>query len=93
MPASLLTEILFRGAIEVVLYGLGYAIGWVVVPVLSFGYYRVEPWDLKPRSRTRGRSGPRRPKQVSADAACAIGLVALAAAVALGYFAWRAAGT
>lgn len=92
MPASLLTEILFRGVIEVVLYGLGYAIGWVVVPVFSFGYYRVEAWDRSPRARRRGRSGQRLARQVSADAACAVGLVTLAAAVAVGYFAWRAAG-
>ena len=92
MPASLLTEILFRGVFEIVLYGLGYAIGWVVVPLLSFGYYRVEPWDFRPRSKTRGRSRQRRPKQVSADAACAIGLATLAAVAVLACFGWRAAG-
>jgi len=43
MLASLLTEILFRGAFEVVIYGLGYVVGWLVVPIFSFGYYSVEP--------------------------------------------------
>ena len=92
MPASLLTEILFRGAFEVVIYGLGYVIGWVVIPIFSFGYYSVEPWDFKSRKKSRSHSRRSLPKHVSADAACGIGLVTLALASTLAYFVWRAAG-
>ena len=90
MPASLLTEILFRGVFEVILYGLGYVVGWLVVPVFSFGRYSVEPWDFKTRRKSRIQSRKPLPKQISADAACTIGLVTLAVAVAIAYFAWRA---
>nr|CAP49166.1 putative integron gene cassette protein [uncultured bacterium] len=92
MPASLLTEILFRGAFEVVFYGLGYLIGWVVVPIFSLGYYSVEPWDFSNRKKSKGRSRLLLPKQISADAACGVGLVTLAMAGVVGYFIWRAAG-
>ncbi|MFT4256253.1 MAG: hypothetical protein QM599_04750 [Pseudoxanthomonas sp.] len=87
-----MTEILFRGVFEIVLYGIFYAIGWLVVPIFSFGYYSVEPWDFKSRRKSRSRAGFRSPKQISADTACLVGLVALVAASALAYFAWRAAG-
>jgi len=90
MPASLLTEILFRGVFEVILYGLGYVVGWLVVPIFSFGRYSVEPWDFKSRRKSGSHSRKRRPKQVSADAACSIGLVTLAVASAIAYFVWRA---
>ena len=92
MPASLLTEILFRGAFEVVFYGLGYIIGWLVVPIFSFGYYSVEPWDFKSRKKSRSHSRQTLPKQISADAACGVGLATLAVASAIVYFVWRSAG-
>ncbi|MDR7070933.1 hypothetical protein J2X02_003805 [Pseudoxanthomonas japonensis] len=93
MPASLLTEILFRGVFEIVLYGLGYVIGWAVVPILSLGFYSVEPWDFSSRKRFKSRSRQQRlPKQLSADVACGVGLATLAIAAAIMYFLWRAAG-
>ena len=92
MPASLLTEIIFRGAFEVVLYGLGYTIGWLLVPTFSFGYYTVEPWDFKSRKRSSSHSKPSSPKTISTDAACAIGFFALAVASTTAYFVWRVAG-
>ena len=92
MPASLLTEILLRGAFEVVLYGLGYVVGWLIIPVLSFGYYSVEPWDFKSRKKSRSHSRRTLPKHVSADAACGVGLVTLAVASAIVYFVWRSTG-
>jgi hypothetical protein len=90
MPASLLTEIIFRGAFEVVLYGLGYIIGWLLVPTLSFGQYTVEPWDFKSRKRSSSHSKLLPPKTISADATCAIGFCALAVASTTAYFVWRA---
>lgn len=92
MPASLLTEILFRGAFEILFYGLGYVIGWLVVPIFSFGHYRVEPWDFKSRKKSRSHSRQPLPKQISADVACLVGLATLAAASTITYFVWRAAG-
>lgn len=90
MPASLLTEILFRGVFEVVLYGLGYVIGWLVVPTFTLGRYCVEPWDFKSRKKSKSHSRRQHPKQISADAACSIGLVTLAVALTAMYFIWRA---
>lgn len=92
MPASLLTEILFRGVFEIVFYGLGYLIGWAVVPIFSLGHYSVEPWDIGSRRKSKSRSRQLLPKQISADAACGVGLVTLAAGSAIAYFVWRAAG-
>ena len=89
MPASLLAEIVFRGLFEVVFYGVGYFIGWLVVPAFTFGRFEVEPWDIK--SRKRAKRSPV-PGLVSADAACAIGFLTLACFAAMVYFAWRAAG-
>ncbi len=91
MPASLLTEILFRGLFEIVFYGIGYVIGVVVVPVFSLGRYTVELWDFQPRSRSKGRRGKPGPRIVSADAATGIGLVTLVGAGVLAYFVWHAA--
>lgn len=92
MPASLLTEILFRNIFEIVLYGLDYFIGWAVVPIFSLGYYSVEPWDIDSRRKSKGRSRQRLPKQISSDAACGVGLVTLAAPSTIAYLLWRAAG-
>ena len=92
MPASFLTEILFRGALEVVLYGLGYLIGWVVVPIFSLGYYSVEPWDFSSRKKPKKISTQVLPKQLSADATCGIGLVTLAVAASITFLMWCAAG-
>lgn len=91
MPASLLTELVIRPLFEVVLYGVGYVIGVMVVPALSFGRYTVEPWDFK--KRTKKRHGPLAPRVVSADVAVGVGLATLFVAVLIGYFIWRAAGT
>lgn len=91
MPASLLTEILFRGLVEIVLYGLGYVIGLVVVPVFSLGYYKVAPWDFQPRPRRKSPRLNPGPRVVSADTATGIGIVALVIASVLVYFLWRAA--
>ena len=91
MPASLITEILFRGLFETVFYGLGYVIGWLLIPIFSFGHYKVEPWDFKPRSRNKGRGSKAGPGTVSADTATAVGLLTLAAAAVIAYFVWRAA--
>ena len=92
MPASFLTEILFRGVFEIIFYGLGYLIGWVVVPIFSFGYYNVEPWDFSSRKKSKNHSRQLLPKQISADAACGIGLVTLALAAVIAFLSWRAAG-
>ena len=92
MPASLLTELVLRPLFEVVLYGVGYMVGFAVVPIFSLGMYRVEPWDCRVRAKARKRSYPLAPRVVSADVATGIGLVTLVAAALIGFFLWRAAG-
>lgn len=91
MPASLLTEIVFRTLFEVVFYGLGYVVGAVVVPLFSLGRYTVGPWDFKPRKKGAGRARRPAPRVLSADAATGIGFATLAAAGLIGFLLWRAA--
>ena len=92
MPASLLTELVFRALFEVVFYGIGYVVGVLVVPIFSLGQYTVEPWDFKPRKNSARRSHRLAPRQVSADVAAGIGLATLALAGLIAFFLWRAAG-
>jgi hypothetical protein len=89
MPASLLTEIIFRPLFEIVLHVLGYLTGMVVVPLFTLGRYRIAPLlpEQRPRPRTR-RQGhtPAQPDSISADDAALIGLLfwaVVAGAVAL----------
>jgi hypothetical protein len=92
MPADFLTELLFRGIFEIVVYGLGYVVGRVTIPIFSLGYYGVEPWDFSTHKRSKGRSARRVPRQISADATCGIGLATLLAIAVLAFLTWRAAG-
>lgn len=92
MPASLLTEILLRGIFEIILYGMGYLVGRVVVPIFSLGYYSVEPWDFSSRKKPKNRPAHLLPKQISADAACGFGLATLALAATIAFLIWRTAG-
>jgi hypothetical protein len=92
MPASFLTELVLRPLFEVVLYGVGYMVGVVVVPIFSLGMYTVESWDFQVRAKARKRSNPLAPRVVSADVATGIGLATLVAAALIGFFLWRAAG-
>ncbi|MCW0436135.1 MULTISPECIES: hypothetical protein [Xanthomonas] len=93
MPASLLTEIVLRPLLEIFLYGLCYVVGMIVVPTFSFGYYSVEPWSSKRRSKSGKRSAYLAPRVVSADAAAFWGGFALVGVGLLGYALWQAAGT
>ncbi len=77
MPLSFVAETLFRFLFEVVFYAVGYATGWLVVPILSLGYYTAEPL-APPRRHKRGhRNTPkdRQPRQLSAEATVAVGIV------------------
>ena len=92
MPANFLTEIVFRGVLEVVLYGVFYVVGWLVIPVFTLGQYRAAPWDFRSRGKSGRGSAHRSPRQVSADTTCFIGLVTLVVAATIAYFTWRATG-
>lgn len=96
MPANLLTELVVRPVFEIVLYGLGYFTGQVVVPIMSLGRYSVEPiiQPRRPRPRLkRNQSICLAPFTVSADAATAIGLLVWVFIVACGFFVWRVVST
>ncbi|MET7142570.1 hypothetical protein M3S04_12790 [Xanthomonas sp. PPL139] len=92
MPASLLTEVVLRPVLEIVLYGLCYVVGMIVVPAFSFGYYSVEPWSSKRRSKSGRRGAYLAPRVVSAEAAAFWGGFALVGLGLLGYALWSAAG-
>ena len=78
MPLSPIAEFLLQPLFEVILYVFGYLTGYVVVPVISLGTYRVEKLDenQRPRPRLGKRSNsPPDSKMLSADAGTAIGIV------------------
>lgn len=90
MPLSFVAETFLRFLFETVFYFLGYATGWLVVPALSFGFYDVEP--LSPPKRNTRRpsttSTARLPRQISADATTAIGILFWLVLVGLGALFW-----
>ncbi|MCI2245716.1 hypothetical protein L3067_13995 [Xanthomonas sp. PPL568] len=92
MPASLLTEVVLRPLFEIVLYGLCYVVGMIVVPAFSFGYYSVEPWSSKRRGKSGRRSAYLAPRVISADAAAFWGALALVGLGLLAYALWGPAG-
>ncbi|AJC46526.1 hypothetical protein [Xanthomonas sacchari] len=91
MPASLLTEVVLRPLFEIVLYGLCYLVGMLVVPALSLGYYSVEPWSSKRPSKSGNRGAYLAARVVSADAAAFWGGFALVGLGLLGYALWEVA--
>lgn len=93
MPARLLTEIVLRPLLEIVLYGLCYVVGMIVVPAFSFGHYSVEKWSSKQRRKSGKRSAYLAPRVVSADTAAFWGGFALVGFGLLGYALWQAAGS
>jgi hypothetical protein len=89
MPLEFAAEVFVRFLFEAILYTLGYATGWLLVPTLSFGYYDVEPLSPPRRGAKRIRSkGTRRPRQLSAEATAMIGILFWAIVVAMGLAFW-----
>ena len=93
MPLELAAEVLVRFVFATILYTLGYATGWLIVPALSFGRYSVEPLAPPKRGASRALSrGARPPRQLSAEAAAYIGILFWAATVATGLALWWFSG-
>ncbi|MEA9579492.1 hypothetical protein VC218_11400 [Xanthomonas nasturtii] len=89
MPLEFAAEIFFRFLFEVIVYTFGYATGWLLIPVLSFGYYEVEPLSPPKRGAKQMRAqGVRHPRQLTADAAAVIGILFWVVAIALGLVLW-----
>ena len=90
MPLSFVAETLLRFLFETVFYFLGYATGWLLVPTLSFGFYEVEPLSPPKRNSRQSRttSATRLPRQISADATTAIGILFWLVLVGLGALFW-----
>lgn len=85
IDGSDLVDFFFRGAFRILLEFLLYWTGRLVVQVVTFGVYRVEPLDVDREGR-RGRSRTRQARTLSADTGMLIGLLCWAAA---GVVAWR----
>ncbi len=89
MPLEFAAEVFFRFLLEVVVYTLGYATGWLLVPVLSFGYYEVEPLSPPKRGARRVRSkAAMPPRQLSAEATAVLGILFWAVAAAMFLAVW-----
>ena len=89
MAIELAAEVLFRFVFEALLYTLGYATGWLLIPVLSFGRYTVEPLSPPRRGARRTRTGGARPpRQVSAETASLVGLLLWVAVAGVGFALW-----
>ena len=91
MPADIAAEVLFRFLFELVVYTVGYATGWLLIPTLSFGYYSVEPLPPPRRGAKRARDrSARPPRQLSIETTAAVGglfwLALFAAGVAILWF-------
>jgi len=79
IDGSDIVDFLFRGPLRILLEVLLYWTGRLVVPVVTFGMYRVEPLDFDNKGR-RGRSRAWQARTVSADTVTFIGLLCWAAA-------------
>jgi hypothetical protein len=76
MPLEFVAEVLLRFVFEIVFYVLGYATGWLLIPVFSFGRYTAEPLSPPRRGQRRGRSrAPKGPRQVSIEFTALIGIL------------------
>lgn len=89
MPADIAAEVLFRFLFELVVYTVGYATGWLLIPTLSFGYYSVEPLSPPRRGQKRARSRTARPpRELSFETTATIGALFWFAVVAAGVAIW-----
>ena len=91
MPADIAAEVLFRFLFELVVYTVGYATGWLLIPTLSFGYYSVEPLSPPRRGQKRARSRTARPpRELSFETTATIGaafwFVVIGAGIAIWWF-------
>ena len=78
MPGSFLAEVILQPLAEITLQLAGYATARVLVPVITFGHWKVEPLGLKktvyPRWRWPFLSG-QSPRIMDGEVASLLGLI------------------
>ena len=82
--AELLVEGVLRTALELLMYWTGR----IVVPVVTFGQFRVERFDVNEKSR-RTRTRPSPPRTLRGETGMFIGLLCWIAAGVIAWFALR----
>lgn len=86
IDGSDIVDFLFRGPLRILLDALLYWTGRLVVPVITFGVYRVEPLDFDRKGRRR-RTNAWRARTLQAETGIFIGLLCWVAAGAVAWFA------
>ena len=78
MPLNALAELILQPVIELIAHVFGYLTGWLVVPVVTLGMFRVERLLEDDKSRPTLRDFPGEvpgARVISADAGTAIGFL------------------
>lgn len=88
ISGSDIAEPLFEGVLRTALEFLLYWTGRIVVPVLTFGQFRVERFDVNQKSR-RTRTRPSQPRTLRGETGTLIGLLCWIAAGVIAWFALR----
>jgi hypothetical protein len=91
MPLGIVVEVVIQVVAEVVLNGVCYLTGSVVVPAFTLGRWTVAPIDRSVRHRPRlpaHRATGTRNREVSADAAVFFGLLFWAVVGIIGLLVW-----
>ena len=91
MPLSAIAEAILQPVFEAAGHVLGYLTGSVVVPVFTFGAYRVEkvvaPYKFRsPPNSKDTHAASKFPRFISADAGTVFGLIFWAGALAVGLY-------
>lgn len=86
ISGSDIAELLFEGVLRTALELLMYWTGRIVVPVVTFGQFRVEAFDVNEKPR-RSRRHPSQPRTLRGEAGILIGLLCWIAAGVIAWFA------
>lgn len=86
ISGSDIAESLFEGVLRTALEFLMYWTGRIVVPVVTFGRFRVEPFDVNEKPR-RSRTRPSQPRTLRGETGIFIGLLCWIAAGVIAWFA------
>lgn len=81
-----IAELLFEGVLRTAFECLLYWTGRIVVPVVTFGHFRVEPFNVNEKPR-RSLRRPSQPRTLRGETGMFIGLACWIAAGALAWFA------
>ena len=88
ISGSDIAELLFEGVLRTARELLMYWTGRIVVPVVTFGKFRVERFDVNEKSR-RSRTRPSQPRTLRGETGILIGLSCWIAAGVIAWFALR----